>query len=1074
MTTFCRNSMRRFVLAALFVSMCGALAFAQSTTEGAIGGTVYDTSGGVVGGARIVIHNNGTNAEQTATTDSSGYFRVANLTPGTYTVTVSRDGFAPYKAEQVIVQVGSLTDVSPRLVVGGSQETVEVTAEAPQINYTSPEFAPTLNQEAISNLPINGGRWSSFAALTPGVVSDSSGFGLLSFRGMSTLLNNNTIDGADNNQAFFSEERGRTRIGYSTPKAAIEEFQVNTSNYSSEYGRSAGGVVNTVTKSGTNQIHGNFYGYDRDNDWGAFNPFARIATQTSPGVFTTVPFKPKDWRKIAGFGVGGPLVKDKLFWFLAFDWYKRNFPGTAVTSGPAVFFGTPSAATISTLATRLGVTTTQAQTIYNNDLAGLITMLGTVPRTGEQYIYFPKIDWAINQKNHASFTFNRMRWSSPAGIQTQGTNTNGIASFGNDYVKDTWGVAKLVSLLTSSLSNEVRYQYGRDFEFENTQTPTPYELSTFVNATLPSPYTNPLGLPPSVSITNGFTFGVPTFLQRPKFPDEVRQQIADTVTWIHHNHSLKFGADFSHVNDISQNLRTQFGSFSYSTLLAYFSDLNKANTCTFKPTGSATTFNVPCYSSYSQAFGPLGFQFNTKDVAFFFQDDWKIRPRLSLSFGVRYEYEILPSPFSNLVNPLVPQTATMPHDKNNVGPRVGFAYSITSDGKTVLRGGYGVYYGRVINSTIFNALSNTGVSGSQATFTASPTSNTTFTCAQAFPMILGAPSSCAAAKSVTFFDPNFQLPQIRESDLTLERDLGWGTVFSVSYLGSFGRQLPNFVDTNISAPSGTIAYSVVGGGPIKTATVTEPLYSSRPNAAFGSMTDIFSGVHSNYHALAVQVNHRTSHNIQFSTNYTWAHALDNGLNGSTFSDTNDLLVPTNANAEYGNSIYDVRQRLTMNAVMTSPWRKHGLAGYFANDWEMAPIFQVQTGLPFTLVTSGTPPAGLGSSINGSGGSTRTDIFGNNSFRRPVSWVADLRISKRFAFQERYKLELSGDFFNLANHQNITGINNTGYIIGNNAATCGGATLPCLSFNTPFATPNAANSNFVFSPRQIQIGARFQF
>src|SRR2546426_1764199 len=237
-------------------------------------------------------------------------------------------------------------------------------------------------------------------------------------------------------------------------------------------------------------------------------------------------------------------------------------------------------------------------------------MLGTVPRTGEQYIYFPKIDWAPNQKNHASFTFNRMRWASPAGFQTQGTVTRGIASFGNDYVKDTWGVAKLVTLLTSSLSNEVRYQYGRDFEYEFTQAPTPYEVTTLVNATTPSPYTNPLGLPPQVSITNGFTFGVPSFLQRTKFPDETRQQVADTVTWIHRNHSLKFGADFSHIHDISINLRNQFGSFSYSNLLNYFSDLNVAKSCTL------SAVKVPCYTSFSQAVGPLGFQFNTKDVAF--------------------------------------------------------------------------------------------------------------------------------------------------------------------------------------------------------------------------------------------------------------------------------------------------------------------------------------------------------------------------------------------------------------------------------------------------------------------------
>jgi hypothetical protein len=222
------SSIQRLVLVAFFVVSCGALLYAQSTTDGAIGGTVYDTNGAVVANATVTVHNNGTNAEQKVTADASGYYRVTKLPSGSYTVSVNEKGFSAYKAEQVIVQVGSVTEISPRLTVGGTSETVEVTAEAPQINYTSADFAPTLNQTAISNLPINGGRWSSFAILTPGVVSDSSGFGLLSFRGMSTLLNNNTVDGADNNQAFFSEERGRTRVGYSTPKAAVEEFQVNT------------------------------------------------------------------------------------------------------------------------------------------------------------------------------------------------------------------------------------------------------------------------------------------------------------------------------------------------------------------------------------------------------------------------------------------------------------------------------------------------------------------------------------------------------------------------------------------------------------------------------------------------------------------------------------------------------------------------------------------------------------------------------------------------------------------------------------------------------------------------------
>ncbi len=172
-----------------------------------------------------------------------------------------------------------------------------------------------------------------------------------------------------------------------------------------------------------------------------------------------------------------------------------------------------------------------------------------------QDIIFPKLDWQINQKNHASFTFNRMRWASPAGIQTQATNTFGVASFGNDFVKDTWGVGKLDTFISSNLSNEVRYQYGRDFEYENTQTPTPYEQSTLLQTPT---FTNPLGLPPQVSITNGFTFGTPTFLIRPSFPDESRWQVADTVNWTHGKHSIKFGLDFSHVDDNSQNLATQF------------------------------------------------------------------------------------------------------------------------------------------------------------------------------------------------------------------------------------------------------------------------------------------------------------------------------------------------------------------------------------------------------------------------------------------------------------------------------------------------------------------------------------
>ena len=518
-----------------FVFILSSFAFGQSTTEGAIGGTVVDPQDKVVTGATVTVKNLGSNLKSTVSTDTQGYYRIGQLAPATYEVTVVAKGFAPYRAENVTVTVGSLTAVSPHLTIGTTEQ-VDVSGEAPLINVTSADFAPTLNETAIENLPINGGRWSSFVLLTPGVVSDSNGFGLVSFRGMSTLLNNVTVDGADNNQAYFSEERGRTRAGYSTAKVAVQEFQVNTSNYSSEYGRSAGGVINTITKSGTNNIHGEAFWYDRDNALGTYNPFTTLTSyNAATNISTTSPYKPTDVRKMGGLGIGGPIIKDKAFWFFGYDRYHHNFPGTAVPNSASSFFAAPSAISAFTpgycggSATTLGANVnacqlaallahqstsaanmtavtglqyTAAQTQYinamfgNGQQLGLINVTGPTPRTGDQDIFFPKIDWIVDQKNHFSAEVNRMRWWSPAGIQTQATNAYGTNSFGNDYVKDTWGVAKLDTLINNNVSNQVRFQIGRDFEFENNQKPSAYENQTLVNPVNPTTlaatgYTNP-------------------------------------------------------------------------------------------------------------------------------------------------------------------------------------------------------------------------------------------------------------------------------------------------------------------------------------------------------------------------------------------------------------------------------------------------------------------------------------------------------------------------------------------------------------------------------------------------------
>ena len=469
------------------LSLAAGPIFGQSSTQGAIGGTVFDATSAVIGKATVTIHNDSTDAQVVLTTDDSGFFKAPLLEPGMYTVTVAATGFSGYKTTVQVV-LSQLTEVMPHLTSGSSSSVVEVTSQAPVLNFDSPDFTANLNTRALEDVPVNNLRWSSLALTTPGVVADSSGFGLVSVRGISPILNNVLIDGADDNQAYYSEERGRTREAYSTPPEAIREFQVNTGVFPAEYGRAAGGVINSVTKSGGNTIHGQGYFYDRSSNWGAYNDYTTNTTgvQNAAGgyTFTTAPYKPVDSRRIWGFTAGGAIIKDKLFWQYTYDQHHRVFPGTAKAASPAAFFSQPDAnltgvsgaptcntttgylsgstttntnyaldSYACTLAAREGLTSyTAGATAYGAGLGLLLGDLGSVPRTGDQVVNMPKLDYQINGRNHVSFLYNRLRWDSPGGVQTQATNNYAADTFGTDFVKLDYGVAKLTTLVTSSIS----------------------------------------------------------------------------------------------------------------------------------------------------------------------------------------------------------------------------------------------------------------------------------------------------------------------------------------------------------------------------------------------------------------------------------------------------------------------------------------------------------------------------------------------------------------------------------------------------------------------------------------------
>jgi outer membrane receptor protein involved in Fe transport len=1083
----------KLCFASLLVVALSAIAFGQSTTTGAIGGVVSNPNKEVVPGASVTVKNIETNKEESATTDDTGRFKVANLQPGRYTVTVNSSGFSPLTQENVIVEVGRETPLEISLSVGPVTGTVDVSAEAPVINTTQQDFSSNINQTSINELPINGRRWSNFALLTPGAVPDGT-FGLISFRGISGLLNNNTIDGGDNNQAFFAEERGRTRISYSISQAAIREFQVNTSSYSAEYGRSAGGVVNAITKSGTNDFHGGAFYYQRNNKWGARNPLA-VRQELIGGVFTPVGYKPKDVRHQFGGTIGGPIVKDKAFFFFSYDQQKRNFPGLSVFGQNG--FLNLSASNKTALLAR-GLTDAQIQGTLNF----LSSISGPVPRTGDQKLFLPKVDWVINDNNTLTVSYNRLRWNSPAGIQTQATNTRAIDNFGDDFVQIDSVNVKLASTVTPMLMNEFRMQWGRDNEFQFSQPPAPGEPTNAVGGR--SPQTVLVG-------TTTFSFGMPEFLERAAFPDERRWQFADTVTMTAGNHTWKFGGDVNFVKDIINNLRFSGGEFNYTgattgiadfivdyvnfqtngAIRALSSGASPAGRCVSPvSTTTPTVFRKAgkCYAgNFNQGFGVLGLNMKTQDLNYFVQDDWRVNPRLTLNLGLRYEYQRNPDPVNP--NPLLPQTSNKVSDKNNFGPRIGFAYDLTGDGRTSLRGGWGMYYGRVINSTVYNALVNTGVGidVAQRQFTTSA-SNLPFACTGASPAI-GAddctllpiypnllPASNPPVGAVQFFDSDFQLPQIHQWDFIFEREISRNTVLSASYIGSFGNSLPNFVDTNLPAPTRTVAFTV-SGGPANGQTYLTPLFTgTRPDTRFAQLTAIRSNVYSKYHALVLQANRRLTGGLQFQTNYTLSRAMDNGQSSTTFT-TNNL--PFNAFDQAGEkalSAFDRRQKFVASVVyMPNPFAD-GAAKHIFNGWTIAPILNAFSGQRVTGNISGNiDPRSFGfasnqtpgGGVNGSGGATRFALFPRNFFKQPNIWYVDARLSRRFSLTEQVKLEVLAEGFNVFNRTQVTVVNGTLYNLSGSTLTFNGAGT------NPFFNVTGADST-LFRERQVQFAARFEF
>jgi len=1030
-------------------------------TSGSIQGDVVDEKGGAVADSTVEALNVDTNLTKTVNTDTEGRFDFLSLPPGRYTVTASKTGFATLVQTGITLTVGQTLSLPVTMKVSSTQEKIEVTATPDIVDTVSSTSTSTLNEQAVAETPLLGRKFEDLLTLTPGVsIVQGPDGDEINFNGQRGVFNNISLDGGDFNNGFFGEQLGGQRAAIDITLDAVKEFQVVASGANAEFGRTAGGVVNVITKSGTNEVHGSAFYYQR---------LEALTSSTSDGQ-PLQDFK----REQFGGTIGGPIVKDKLFFFGSGEGILENLTrnnlsvplGTACPVANPVFNSNITEAQIS------GNSDCQRLVLLNfmktnfNENDGL-----PVSHKIRNGAGFGRGDYNLNAQNQISASYN-FDWSKNLNqtfdVPTYGSTANGIEG----PTKVQTFNANWFTTVSPTKLNEAHFTYSR-------------ENRPRLDADPSSVPDTGIGFAPS------FRFGEPFFLE-PK-TDEVfwRTEIRDNFSIIHGAHTVKFGGEFLHSVNTQvfrgfftgrylfdsavgflhyaspASLGPGFGPSTEECASGVFTD---ASLLTSQSIGGVATAFCPDDSLVTG--GPLLFYLQhgpttagqsldssgastitNNEYSLFLQDTWKITKNFTLNYGLRWESQIFPDPTIapsktaygvNLSDPKFPSTGFLPNQKKMFQPRVGFAWDIRGNGKSALRASWGMFNARQNMLTQVGAITTNGVQ-QQSIFASScvngPTcdlfNTATFGAPPTYPNTVPippvAPGGFPFQPGVTVFSKDYANPRIYAVNVAYEQQIGSSLSAYAQFDWSMGVHLTRFEDPN-SARTG---FSI----PANLNSDTVDYTGNAPFGNLGSITNTTSDARSLYRGVTVGVKEHIGQRFQMEANYTYSKDMDDDSNERdpfTFRYANFY----NLKAEYAYSDRDERHRFNFYTYAKLPWG-------FTGDIRM----QAHSAQPitdnFTPVPSGAPCSLTNSNtrfVNG------VDCGRNHLRKDNAYFTFDMAVARTFHFGERMSLTPKLEIFNLFNNKN--------------------------NINT-LSTPALFNFDGflregVGDPRQAQLSARFQF